>query len=88
MPFEHRGPVVGRDDNRDVWHLVQVGRLRRFEHFPCSKGPPAWRGVCLAGGPDDRRVELDRQRPTEQLNEDLHPLGGVHVLLENGVHHP
>src|SRR5207245_1845893 len=27
-------------------------------------------GLALAGGPDDRRVELDRHRPAEQLNQD------------------
>jgi len=45
-------------------------------------------GCCLAGGPNDRRVEIDRQRAAEQLDEDLDPLGGVQVALEDGVHHP
>src|SRR5438094_3532880 len=72
-----------------VWRTG--GRIGRGQAPPlrtlsCSNTDDRSRGPS-AGRAKDRRVDRDRHRPAEEMNQHLHALGRVQGSIEDGIDH-
>src|ERR1700694_4412463 len=75
-----------RSDSYSLFAVFPTGSAVSHTFVP-EKTPVRRRGR-LAGGLEDRRVDLDRKRTAEERDQDLYARGCVQARVKNCVHHP